>query len=134
MLRPRTSAGNQKAFLHFFLVLGVFLYLYSPYLDHWLGTEVHTRPHTHAAVSTDLRSEGRALDTASASDHAHDHEYEESVLCFLDIDALLSLLLILDVFGYAQMQPHSPLVFELEPDYLLASTIYLAVSSPPPII
>jgi hypothetical protein len=118
-------------------VLGIFLYLYSPLLDHWLGNEVYARPHTHVHVSKEIVSQFSPYHETDSSGYSLDqaqHEHEEGVLCFLDIDALLALLLVFNIAPQAQLVQHLPLVFELAPFYFRVSIIYLSSLDPPPTI
>ena len=126
-LRTASLVRKQKTCLHLLLVMGIFLYLYSPFLDHWSGNEFYARPHTHVHVSENIISQKYAVD--------HDqHEHEDGVLCFLDIDALLALLLAFDIAPQAQLVQHLPLVFELVPFYFPVSIIHLALLDPPPTV
>ena len=122
---------------HLFLVLGIFLYLYSPLLDHWLGNEVHVRPHTHVHVSNDILSQlspHHDTDSSGYSVEKDQHEHEEGVICFLDIDALSALLLAFNITLQAQPVQHLPLVFELVSFYFRVSIVYLPSLDPPPTI
>jgi hypothetical protein len=58
------------------------------------------------------------------------HEQEEGVLCFLDIDALLALLLAFNIALQAPLVQQLPLVFELVPFYFPVSIIYLSSLDP----
>lgn len=132
-LHAAPSAKKQNTCLHLLLVAGVFLYLYSPFLDHWLGNEAYARPHTHTHFSETVISQiSHHSETDSSRYSAHQDQHKEGVLCFLDIDALLGLLLDFNVVPHAQHLQHLPLVFELVPFYLHVSTIYLSLLDPPP--
>jgi hypothetical protein len=116
-----------------FLVLGIFSYLYSPLLDHWLGNEVYARPHTHVHVSKDTISQfslHHEPDLSGNSVEQEQHEHEEGVLCLLDIEALLALLLAFNIAIQAQLVQQLPLVFELVPFYFPVSIIYLSSLDP----
>ena len=97
-----------------------------------MGNEVHARPHTHAPVSIDVLPDGGVYNQIDPLSVFHDHEHEESTLCYLDIDALLGLLLTLDAALSSQLVQHTRLISTLEPVYLLVSTVCLAVPIPPP--
>ncbi len=101
------------------MVMGVFLYLYSPFLDHWLGNEVYARPHTHTHFSED------------ADQDQHD-QHEEGFLCFLDIDMLLALLLAFNIEPSPNLGQHLHLIFKLAHFYFQVSLIELASPDPPP--
>ena len=136
-LQTASFVRKQKACLHFLLVLGVFLYLYSPLLDHWLGNEVYARPHTHVHISEDITSQyslHHEPDSAGYTAAQDQHEHEEGFLCFLDIDAVLALLLAFNMVAQAQLVQHSPLVSELVPFYLPVSILHLSSLDPPPTI
>lgn len=127
-----------KRFLHLFLVLQVFLYLYSPLLDHWLGNETHARLHTHVHVSNNITPQFSLHHKPHSSENMveqeHHEHHEEGVLCLLDIDVLLALLLAFDIVPQAQLGHHQPLAFELVPYYFRVSIVYLASLDPPPTI
>ncbi len=132
-LQTASFVRKQKPGLHLVLVAGVFLYLYSPFLDHWLGNEVHVRPHTHAHVSEDIFSLfSPHQETDSFGYFVDQDHHEEGLLCLFDIDALLALLLAFDILPNAQLEPQSKLVFKLSPFYIHVSIIYLALLDPPP--
>lgn len=125
---------KRKTCLHLLLVMGVFLYLYSPFLDHWLGNETYARPHTHAHVFEDivLQISPQHVTDSLGIHIDHDHQHEEGFLCFLDIDALLTLLLAFFIVPNAQFAQHPPLVFEIVYFYCQVSIIDLASLDPPP--
>ena len=128
---------KRNSCLHLLLVAGIFLYLYSPLLDHWLGNEAYARPHTHVHISDDVISQ-------ISLDQEHDlsgflidqtqQEHEEGVLCFLNIDAPLALLLAFHMAPQVQLVQHLPLVFELVPFYFPVSIIHISSLDPPPTI
>lgn len=111
------------------------MYLYGPLLDHWLGSEVYTRPHTHVHVSKDIISQSPLHHEPDSSVYSVDknhHEHEEGILCFLDIDALLALLLVFNIAPQAQLVQQTPLVFEMIHVYHQVSIIHLTSLDPPP--
>lgn len=122
-----------KAWLHILLAAGVLLYLYSPFLDHLLDRDVYLRPHTHVHVAESiiprLAMPGSSEDSASASDH---NEHDNSVLCILNIDAILSLLLTFSGPDYLLAGPQSLLSGSLVPVCLDVSLVYLLTLNPPP--
>ena len=128
---------KQNTCLHLFLVAGIFLYLYSPVLDHWLGNEAYPRPHTHVHISGGSISQlslDQEPDLSGFSVDQTRQEHEEGVLCFLNIDAPLTLLLAFDMVPPVQLVQHLPLVFELVPFYFPVSIIHLSALDPPPTI
>ena len=131
-----TSFGRkQKTYLHLLLVLGMFIYLYSPLLDHWLGFEIYARPHTHLHVSKDIIRQisfGHETDLSGLVIDQEQHEHEEGVLCFLDIDALLAILLAFNIASHTQLVQHLPLISKLVPVCNDVSIIYLPSLDPPP--
>jgi len=131
-LKQQTTSfiGKKKTCLHLVLVVGVFLYLYSPFLDHWLGNESYARPHNHVHISH--ISPPREMD--SLEQVVDSDQHEEAVLCSLDIDMILALLLAFNMELGIQIVQHQPLVSELFPHYFPVSTVYLATIDRPPII
>ena len=127
---------KQKILLHLLLVMGVFLYLYSPFLDHWLGNEAYGRPHNHTYISEDTISQlSYPHETDLSAEYLVDlNQHEEGVLCSLDIDVILSLLLAFNMAPGMQRVQHHPQIFELVPYYFPVSIIYLATVDRPPII
>ena len=129
-LQTAPFAKRQKTWLHLVLVMGIFLYLYSPFLDHLLGNEVYARPHTHIHLSL---SESSSHSEFGLVGGAHEQEHhDEGVLCFLDIDALLALMLALSTVAGIYLLQHLPLGSKVPPFYILVSIIYLALIDPPP--
>ncbi|UCC53319.1 MAG: hypothetical protein JSV68_04990 [Anaerolineaceae bacterium] len=112
------------------------MYLYSPFLDHWLGNEAYSRPHNHVHISEDLISQFSPhhdhRDTDSSVNSVDQDQHEEGILCLLDIDALLALLLASDIAPSAEPVQHPPLALELAPDSRSVSSIHLASLDPPP--
>ncbi len=132
-LQTASFVKKQKTFLHSFLVLGLFLYLYSPLLDHWLGNETYARPHNHAFVSNDIVSQFTPHhDTDSLGNSVDQDRHAEGFLCSLDIDAHLALLLAFIVVPHSQLVQHFSLFFEFSSVYFPVSIIYLASLDPPP--
>ena len=134
-LRRKTASfmRKQKTLLHLFLVAGLFLYLYSPLLDHWLGNESYARPHNHTHVSNEVTSQFAPHHDNDSLDHAIDQaHHEEGFLCSLDFDAHLALLLAFNVAPQASLVQHFSLFFELAPTYVPVSIIHLASLDPPP--
>ncbi len=123
------SAQKQKSYLHLLLVIGVFLYVYTPILDHQLGSEYYVRPHTHISIFTHTSTlhledtENLFLGNGEHSDH------EENVLCLLDIKTLVYVPFNISV---ALIVQYIPLIFDLLPYYMQGSTIYLPSLDPPP--
>lgn len=118
---------KQQVWLHLLLVVGIFVYLYSPLLDHWSGT-VHTRPHTHIQI---------AESAAAKIGHQHENDdeadlHEEGVLCLLDFTTQLSVLLQLELLPVEQFMYQISLVFDVVPSYILLSSIHLSSLDPPP--
>jgi hypothetical protein len=116
--------------------MGIFMYLYSPFLDHWFGNEAYSRPHNHVHVSTDFVSQiSPHLDhreTGSSVESVDQDQHEEGILCLLDIDALLALLLAFDIAPCAEPVQHAPLALAFTPAYRSVSIIHLASLDPPP--
>ena len=112
------------------------MYLYSPFLDHWLGNEAYARAHNHVHISKDLVSQISPhhdhRETDSSVYSVDQDQHEESVLCLLDIDALLALLLAFDIAPCAEPVQHPHLAFGLAPYYRSVSIIHLASLDPPP--
>lgn len=131
---PRREQPN--TWLHLLLAAGILLYLYSPFLDHWLGKDVYSRPHTHVHVADGALSQLlqlRMIDAAGDhSDHGEHDEHDDGFLCLLDIDALLSLLHTFSVPSPDSVSPHNVLVGGLAPTCLDVSLIYLGSLDPPP--
>jgi hypothetical protein len=114
-------------------VAGIFLYLYSPLLDHWLGNGTHSRPHSHTQVASRIVLEGaHSLEHTSVATTGEHGEHEEEVLCLLDIDALLALVLTVTGASPVSLEPQQPLVFGAFASYLDVSVIYLSSLDPPP--
>ena len=132
-LRAAPSAKKQKAWLHLLLVAGIFLYLYSPLLDHWLGNGAHSRPHTHTHVARNVILEATHFHESTSVEKLSEHgEHEEGVLCMLDIDALLALVLTFTSAPPIPLEPQQPLIIGSAPSYLGVSIIYLSSLDPPP--
>jgi hypothetical protein len=123
---------KQHVWLHLLLVAGIFVYLYSPLLDHWLGA-VQTRPHTHYYITGNSVVEIFHLHDDAVTENDDDVVgYEQGVLCLLDLATQLAILLHLDGFLVEQIV-HSPsLVFAAVPAYLWFSPVYLSSLDPPP--
>ena len=133
-LLTRSLAKKLQTYLHLLLVMGIFLYLYSPLLEHLLGSEASARLHTHIHVSEDVISHLFPHDELDLSDDAANqdpHEHEEGVLCLLDNNTVL---LAFSMIPQAQIAHRLPLVSELVPFYFPVSIIYLSSLDPPPTI
>ncbi len=127
------SRKNYKALLQIFFVASLFLYLYSPFLDHLLGNTHYGRPHTHIALPSELSAESVNGD-ALTTDHNTDHEnHEEGVLCLLDIDAL-SIILDFDVQSdlLLNFAPDASLIFNYQTADLTADPVFISSHYPPP--
>lgn len=126
------SSQKSKIGLHLLLVFGVVLYLFSPLLDHWLGFENYTRPHTHIHLSenasTHLHTFGQEAGDHMSGDAGHD----DGFLCLLDINALFYVALNISVTESDCAVQNTPLIFDLSPSYLQVSTIYFSSLDPPP--
>lgn len=132
-LQAKQSTKKWNICLHLFLVVGVFLYLYSPFLDHWLGNGFYVRPHTHAHISEEMMSQVSLHGETDSFGVAGEHEEEEeNVLCSLDIQALLSLLLPFNMVSQTQLARDSSLVMKAVSFYWEVSIIYLSSLDPPP--
>jgi hypothetical protein len=123
---------KQKIGLHLLLVAVIFFYLYSPLLDHWLGVESYTRPHTHLYFSTNILTE--IPDQSEIHWENHSEGHQEGVLCFLDINALLSIALYVTITldWFLDFAHNSSFVFNHWVPYFLAASIYLSSLDPPP--
>lgn len=122
-----------KERLQLFLAASLFLYLYSPLLDHWLGNTHYGRPHTHITISSITLVGDTAHDQAELNESEHE-AHEESVLCLLDMNSLLSVSPDIDLqwscfWGFAKS---SPLVFNVDAGYDVAGSIFLSSLDPPP--
>lgn len=128
-LQTISLVQKQKTWLHLLLVAGIFLYFYSPLLDHWSGNETYIRPHTHIEVTNVSPQQHSDDSTAHASEH--DEHDEEGVLCSLDLNALFSTVPCLSATPNFIIQSVS-LIFDLFPAYQQVSAIYLSSLDPPP--
>ncbi len=125
---------KQKTILHLVLVLGVFSYLYSPFLDHFFDHEVYARPHNHIHFPIEILAQNSIHYEPGSIMHHDGHEHhEEGFLCFLDIDALLALLLAFNITPDDQFVCHHPLVFGFDLVYFHISILHLSPLNPPPI-
>lgn len=134
-LQTAPSAKKQNIYLHLLLVVVVFLYLYSPFLDHWLGNEAYARPHTHTHFSGSIPSQSsHHSETDSLGYSVDGDQHEEGILCFLNIDALLALLIAFSIVQDVQLGQHLPLVLGLFSFYFCVSIIHFCLLDPPPTI
>ena len=109
------------------------MYLFSPLLDHWLGSENYGRPHTHVHLSESASTILLNTFGPETEDHfAEDNEHEDSYLCLLDINALFYVALNVNNMGSVFAVQNSPLIFDLSALYLQVSGIYLSAVDPPP--
>jgi hypothetical protein len=133
-LRVKTALPVKKLKIgfHLMMVATIFLYLYSPLLDHWLGLEAYARPHTHIDVATSILTENSDPHQSHSENHSNGHQ--EGVLCLLDINALLSLALDIttDPNWFLDFVRNTSLVFDLHTPYSLVPSIHLTSLDPPP--
>lgn len=132
-LRAAPINKNLKTWLHLLLVVGVFAYLYSPLVDHLLESPVYARTHTHVHFPGDnLLQPASFRESDGFVDHSGHDEQDESVICLLDIDALLSLLLSIFIVPDTLLASQDSLVTGLAASYLDVSIVYLSSADPPP--
>lgn len=123
-----------KTWLQIFFVANLFLYLYSPFLDHWLGNAHYGRPHTHISLHTQALAATTDHNEPATTEHQnYDEDHEEGVLCLLDVDAL-SIILDFNVqpdclVGFA---PQPSLIFDFQAAALTANPVFLSSLDPPP--
>jgi hypothetical protein len=132
--RKMLSGERYKAWLQIFLAATLFLYLYSPFLDHWLGNTHYGRPHTHISLPAAVLSAASGNAEAAPAAHEGGHEaHEEDVLCLLDIDALL-IVLDFDVRPNFWPGPNldASLVFDFQAALMTANPIFVSALDPPP--
>ena len=99
-------------------------------LDHWLGHEYYSRPHTPVHLPENIFTEISTQDHAEIEHHHSGHsEHEENVLCLLDINALF--FVVLDV-NIVLIMKTVPLIFDLFPYLVKGSNVYLSSLDPPP--
>lgn len=127
--QPMGLRRKQKTWLHLILAVGMFVYLYSPLLDHWAGHETYARPHTHIHVENIFAQYPVVETNVHVSEHG---EHEEGVLCLLDINALFSVIFYFNAGESICTIQNSQLVFDLLPPYQQVSAIYLSSLDPPP--
>ena len=122
-----------NTWLHLLLVVGVFAYLYSPLLDHLRDNSVYSRPHIHIHVAgNNLQQLAQFRESDTVVDHSDHGEKDESVICLLNIDALLSLLLSIFIVPDTLLASQDSLVTSLVATYRDVSIIYLSSLDPPP--
>jgi hypothetical protein len=134
-LRLRAARLSEKlnTWLHFLLVAGVLVYLYSPLLDHLLDKDIYSRPHTHIYVAGNILPQlSQFRESDSLIDNSDQDEHDNGVICLLNIDTLLSLLLSIFIVPQTLLAPQDPLVVNLVTTYLDVSLIYLSSLDPPP--
>jgi hypothetical protein len=134
-MRLRTAPLNEKlnTWLHLLLVVGVFAYLYSPLVDHLRDSSVYSRPHTHIYVAGNILPQPAPFsETDPVAEHSDHDEQDENVICLLNIDALLSLLLSFFIVPDTLPTSQDSLGTSLVATYLDVSIIYLASVDPPP--
>ncbi len=131
--RSSRRREQPKAWLHVLLAAGILLYLYSPLLDHLLHRESYSVPHIHVQVPESFLSQHTNLHGTDAVDGSSDHDqHDENVLCFLNIDALLSLLLQFTPPLQTLIGPQNLLLGGLDPVCLDVTLVYLQTFDPPP--
>ncbi len=114
---------NTKAFWgHLFILLAIFVYLYSPLLNHASGQHIHSRPHTHIPVNFSLHQH-------SAHDgHFHaDSELADDYICALEFDGLLLLSLFVTLDDYTDQPAQNVFIYPLK-----TSSINLISDGQPP--
>ena len=133
LLRHSISKETKNG-LHLFLAAVVFLYLYSPLLDHWLGFHTFARPHSHQHVDLDLLISVSTEDESSSEVDTIAHEaHEEGVLCLLDINAVpIALCFHIEANWFLSLAHDASLVFEPFTPYYLVSFVFLSSIKPPP--
>ena len=123
-------AQKLKSGLHLLLMIGIVLYVYSPMLDHWFGSDTYTRPHTHIHLSANILVESPAPNSFEVEDdHSENSESQEFILCSLDINTLFCVTPDANVFLIVQK---IPLIFDLFPYLVMGSSVFLASLDPPP--
>ena len=132
-MRLALFARKMRAWLHLVLVAGIFLYLYSPLLDHWIGNDAHSRPHNHTHVAlSELYETAHNHEVAVGGEHGEHKAHGDGVLCLLDIEAFLSLVYTFVDAEPFPVEPHNSLVLSAFPAYSAISVIYLSSLDPPP--
>lgn len=126
------NVHKQQVWLHLLLVVGIFVYLYSPLLDHWLGS-MQTRPHTHIHITGNSVVEiVHSYEDAATENGDGVAVLEQGVLCLLDLATQLAILLHLDDLFVEQIVYRASLVFAALPTFLWVSPIHLSSLDPPP--
>jgi hypothetical protein len=119
-----------RVWLQLFLIASLFLYFYSPLLDHWTGNSHYGRPHTHIPIKPNLLLKPAP---ESGSNGLDDDEHEENVLCILDINALLSVVLSnVNPAWLLDFATNASLVLDFHEVFVSAAPIFLSSSDPPP--
>lgn len=132
-LRGTPLSGKLNIWLHLLLAAGVLAYVYSPLLDHVMDKGVYSRPHTHLHFAGELSQRpSHFREDHPATDHDEHDDADESVICLLNIDALLSLLLSIFILPDTPAAPQEPLVGNLDANCLDVSLVYLSSLDPPP--
>lgn len=136
-MRLRTARLSDKrgTWLHLLLVAGILLYVYSPFLDHWLDKDVYSRPHTHINIAAPgLAQQSLLPDATDAASHGEHGEHDDGYICLLNIDALLSLLLSIFIAPQTLISVPDTLAAELAHTYFDVTIVYLSSLDPPPTI
>ena len=132
-LQPATLTQKQKNGLHLLLVLGIISYLFSPLMDHWLGHDTHTRPHTHVSFPENNFITIAPLLLLETSEHFPENsEHEEGFLCVLDVNALFFAAIDVSLVPTRCMIRNAPFIFDFFHCYVKVTPIYLLSLDPPP--
>lgn len=95
------------------LIVGVFVYLFSPLADHWLGHGGNVRPHNHVVVAElnliDYGHPGNEQLVNPDSEEGH----EASVICLLDFNLLFVAILLVAISLSQLSLPRFPFSFSL---------------------
>lgn len=110
--------------LHLFLVAGIVLFVYTPFLDHSLGLGIETRQHQHVLLS--FSAEGLS------ETHIEHDDHDETYLCTLNLDAVLGLILGFEFISQLDFTPQNTLSVAIAADYQRVATIFLPTIDPPP--
>lgn len=114
------------------LVVGVFVYLFSPLADHWLGHGGSVRPHHHAVVSEISFIEFTHFGSDQLAQPVAGGDHGEGVFCLLDFNLLFVAILLVTTSLGQHALPRFPLSFALFRPNLAVAAIDLPGHYPPP--
>ena len=111
--KPTSFWSERDFWFHLLILFAVFVYLYSPLLDHSFDHYTHSRPHNHIPVK--LVKHGDHYHLSGDTSHAGSATADEHI-CSLDFTGLILLSLFIAFIVCGSQTVRNVLVYKIETD------------------